>query len=225
MPPPGKDQTNDDQDQIEQPQVEQLLVDFQAQTAEIVVSIVGGIAVSKDMPHHRPQQHQHGNDGPCAEQHQVPGTPDSTEFFAGTVPAHTVCQDHHSVAEVVSHSKVEIPPPGQDQCGCGKKDHRPAGRLCPVKPVVQCQSQDQQSKDQAKPVRLPQHSGHPHKGEAGTQPHTQDEKQPFVLHIQALADLAYHPRQSNQKGGQNVHQLAGCIGIAGAPGQAERKLG
>ena len=101
-----KPQPQPDQDKVQQPDAQSLCGQLQRKAAEVVVSIAPGVIVAEDLAHHRPQQHQHGDHGHQAEQHQIAHLQKRLRFLPGAGGAHAAYQHQRRVGKVVAHHKV-----------------------------------------------------------------------------------------------------------------------
>ena len=83
-----------------------LQVDFRDHAAAVIVGVALGVAVSEDVTDHRPQQHQHGDHGHQAEQHQIAHLQKRLLFLPGAGNARAAYQHQHRVGKVVAHHKI-----------------------------------------------------------------------------------------------------------------------
>ena len=101
-----KPQPQPDEDKVQQPDAQSLCGQLQRKAAEVVVGVAPGVAVSKDVADHRPQQHQHGHHGHQPEQHQIAHLHECLLFLPGAGNAHAAYQHQHRVGKVVAHYKI-----------------------------------------------------------------------------------------------------------------------
>ena len=99
-------QAQTDEHKVHQAHAGVLQVELRDHAAAVIVGVAVGVAVSKDVSDHRPQQHQHGHHAHQAEQHEVAHLHECLLFLPGAGNAHAAYQHQHRVGKVVAHYKI-----------------------------------------------------------------------------------------------------------------------